>query len=1205
MGALGAGGRHEHERTPATASHNTTAAVTHVRAQSERHNAVYTDDTVVRLPSGRSETQSSRGERNRVVRREALLGRVVSSYGDSDEETDSDEEEDEGDTLTYDMDGNVIQMHRGRPKLQPAQVRVVWRRGDRSTVESMSDLIVVDRDLYPGEAVMMKLSARQRVGTVIDVRMMCDVREMETRAIKGHSYRQCFKHRERDPPLPSEWKDMNAHADANADARKEGHEEEKEVLGRVRRNVSGAALRRVRPIRRDRLILYKDNNTANGVVNYWIGSVIDVLDEAVTIRFDDGAVVEVFGVESDRDLQPSVEDDVNEDAALALCGARHDDGYHADNESPDEPDTQQRGDDDDDEDDGDDNDDDSDSDYSSTSNGTDRTDDDVGDCILSPGLVITNGQAAQLRLYNGTWLDKGDGDSVLTSRGKSRAIQNRKRSAIHERFVRGKNKGTVTRVRLTGLDVFWRHFCGSVVDDKVVDNQEHGIPTYPPRFINGNRLRNVTRFTAFNHHKWDYGDVVYMSPNAEDIETLPPIKLKGRASREIPGIPSCSEHLVRAQIIKTHVSVDVEWEDGRIERDVRSTMLHPSLHTGEHDFLPGDYVMLTNDDFDLDDNRDDRTSWNRDLDARVVRVDSANRTAKVQILELDTSDPAKPTYAFSSELREVSVYQLREHESFNFMIGHIVWRLSDANKREEVAKRGLPASYARALDGGHDNAPVGIVGEVVGRANDGQCIVQWTDKNNTRSNVWPWMVYGINPDDDDSDDGYSSSSSYESVEPYVPQMVSQATRNNDNDEPYVPQMVSQATRNNDNYELYVPQMVSQATRNNDNDEASDGSWETVDEDADDGDNNEEEIPSDVEAGAVAPDDNDNDNDNEDEDEDAPPGLMTDEEMNRAGEEREEEEEEEEQKPSSSSQQREDSSSSPMLFDDMSDSSDHYFLNDLINDVAGGGMGNEKQFQRRIMHEYALLQKGLPPSIYVRCYEEYTRLLRCAIVGPDGTPYEKLVFVFDLYLPPSYPNIPPQCYYHSYGYRVNPNLYQNGKVCLSLLNTWNGTRTEKWDGQKSNILQILLSIQALVLVEDPYFNEAGYMKQKGSVDAAHNSKLYNEQSRLESLRTTVMLLRKPPVGMRPILTRHIIGEKDAILAATDAVVVADGNVEPSRPQPTSDADAETAQGATSTTPAAGASSSSGFKTMLTKLLKRLETQMEAFSSWSRSLETMFD
>ena len=94
-------------------------------------------------------------------------------------------------------------------------------------------------------------------------------------------------------------------------------------------------------------------------------------------------------------------------------------------------------------------------------------------------------------------------------------------------------------------------------------------------------------------------------------------------------------------------------------------------------------------------------------------------------------------------------------------------------------------------------------------------------------------------------------------------------------------------------------------------------------------------------------------------------------------------------------------------------------------------------------------------------------------------------------------------------------------------------------------------------------------------------------------------------MRPILTRHIIGEKDAILAATDAVVVADGNVEPSRPQPTSDADAETAQGATSTTPAAGASSSSGFKTMLTKLLKRLETQMEAFSSWSRSLETMFD
>ena len=53
-------------------------------------------------------------------------------------------------------------------------------------------------------------------------------------------------------------------------------------------------------------------------------------------------------------------------------------------------------------------------------------------------------------------------------------------------------------------------------------------------------------------------------------------------------------------------------------------------------------------------------------------------------------------------------------------------------------------------------------------------------------------------------------------------------------------------------------------------------------------------------------------------------------------------------------------------------------------------------------------------------------------------------------------------------RFNPNLYSNGKVCLSLLNTWG----EGWDANTSTILQLLVSIQGLVLVKDPYFNEVG-------------------------------------------------------------------------------------------------------------------------------------
>ncbi len=37
-------------------------------------------------------------------------------------------------------------------------------------------------------------------------------------------------------------------------------------------------------------------------------------------------------------------------------------------------------------------------------------------------------------------------------------------------------------------------------------------------------------------------------------------------------------------------------------------------------------------------------------------------------------------------------------------------------------------------------------------------------------------------------------------------------------------------------------------------------------------------------------------------------------------------------------------------------------------------------------------------------------------------------------------------------RFNPNLYNCGKVCLSLLGTWGGDRGESWDSNVSSMLQ---------------------------------------------------------------------------------------------------------------------------------------------------------
>lgn len=38
-------------------------------------------------------------------------------------------------------------------------------------------------------------------------------------------------------------------------------------------------------------------------------------------------------------------------------------------------------------------------------------------------------------------------------------------------------------------------------------------------------------------------------------------------------------------------------------------------------------------------------------------------------------------------------------------------------------------------------------------------------------------------------------------------------------------------------------------------------------------------------------------------------------------------------------------------------------------------------------------------------------------------------------------------------RFNPNLYNCGKVCLSLLGTWGGGRGEGWDAHSSSALQV--------------------------------------------------------------------------------------------------------------------------------------------------------
>ena len=61
-----------------------------------------------------------------------------------------------------------------------------------------------------------------------------------------------------------------------------------------------------------------------------------------------------------------------------------------------------------------------------------------------------------------------------------------------------------------------------------------------------------------------------------------------------------------------------------------------------------------------------------------------------------------------------------------------------------------------------------------------------------------------------------------------------------------------------------------------------------------------------------------------------------------------------------------------------------------------------------------------------------------IHGPEKTPYEDGMFFFDVQLPEDFPNSPPNVHYIAFCTdRLNPNLYEDGTVCVSLLGTWQG------------------------------------------------------------------------------------------------------------------------------------------------------------------------
>lgn len=158
-------------------------------------------------------------------------------------------------------------------------------------------------------------------------------------------------------------------------------------------------------------------------------------------------------------------------------------------------------------------------------------------------------------------------------------------------------------------------------------------------------------------------------------------------------------------------------------------------------------------------------------------------------------------------------------------------------------------------------------------------------------------------------------------------------------------------------------------------------------------------------------------------------------------------------------------------------------------------------QKRVIKDLRNLERDplTAHGIYVLFNEDNIMNQKVLMIGPKDTPYENGFFFFDIKIPDNYPFSPPLVKFCTTDSKVrfNPNLYADGKVCLSIINTWSGP---SWTSVQT-LSSVLLSIQSL-LNEYPLRNEPGFENELDS-----KCKMYNEILKYETFRVAILNILK--------------------------------------------------------------------------------------------------
>lgn len=188
---------------------------------------------------------------------------------------------------------------------------------------------------------------------------------------------------------------------------------------------------------------------------------------------------------------------------------------------------------------------------------------------------------------------------------------------------------------------------------------------------------------------------------------------------------------------------------------------------------------------------------------------------------------------------------------------------------------------------------------------------------------------------------------------------------------------------------------------------------------------------------------------------------------------------------------------------------------------------------RINKEITAMTRALPcePSgaVFVSIDSSNLSRIKALISGTEDTPYEHGLYLFDIKLDGNYPNTPPKMNIRTNGnylFRFNPNLYDTGFVCLSIINTWNGCPEEMWNPSYSTLLQVFLSIQALVMDNDVIQKEPGY--EYMATNCCENQDYAGVVKYGNMKYAMIDMMRNPPDDFKDIIQKHFALKKEKII-----------------------------------------------------------------------------